>query len=569
MSNEEFKEFEEYLNKFEGITIQRGKKVQGTVVAKQEDGILVDLLSKQEGFIPLEELLKPIERYRVGDTVEGVIVGFRRMGEEEERLVVISEKLPRLREELDRIETAYRNEEIISGRIVEKVQGGYKVKIGDLVEAFLPGSHAMLQYSHRFPARSLDFLIIDFRRRGRNYNVVVSRKEVEEREIRKFFESHKVGDVVEGIVEAVKDFGAFIKLTDKITGLVPRSEISWETNPNPRDHFKRRQKVKLKIISLDEEQRKVTLSLKAMIPDPWENVEEKYKEGEKYTGTVTSIMPFGFFVQLEPGVEGLVHISEVFWGNTRKDLKEVVKVGDVVEVLVLGVNKAERKISLSYRKAKGDPWETIDERYPVGSVHEGTVVKVLPTGTIVEIEDGISGLVHLGEISWGYVEDPSSLVKEGDRVKVKILSMDKENRRLRFSIRQAEENPWKKIARELKIGDIVSATIRKVINSGIIVELDDYKVEAFVPAAHASREIVKNLHSIYKPGDKVEAVILKLTSDISANRRNMILSVRELELAKEKLEYQKMKEKELSEAKVTLGDLLKEKIGNDNSGAGG
>ncbi|MHC1587208.1 MAG: S1 RNA-binding domain-containing protein, partial [Candidatus Syntropharchaeia archaeon] len=246
MSNEEFKEFEEYLNKFEGITIQRGKKVQGTVVAKQEDGILIDLLSKQEGFIPVEELLKPIERYRVGDTVEGVIVGFKKMGEEEERLVVISEKLPKLREELDKIETVYKNEEIISGRIIEKVQGGYKVKIGNLIEAFLPGSHAMLQYSRRFPTRSLDFLIIDFRRRGRNYNVVVSRKEVEEREIRKFFENHKVGDMVEGVVEAVKDFGAFIKLTDKITGLVPRSEISWETNPNPRDHFKRRQKVKLK-----------------------------------------------------------------------------------------------------------------------------------------------------------------------------------------------------------------------------------------------------------------------------------------------------------------------------------
>lgn len=559
-------EFEEMIEESFPTDVSPGMVVKGTVVSKRSDGVLVDLKTKSEGFVPQDELLKPVERYREGEEIEVLVIRVPR-GEDEDDLIRASEKQPVVRRILDKVERAYRDGTPVLGRIVDRQKGGYVVEIDGVVKAFLPGSHAMLERSRRFPRKALEFAVIDFRRQRRNqYNIVVSRKEIEERAIQEFFDSIQVGSVVEGVVEAVRDFGVFVKLTDKITALLPRSEISWESNPDPRDHFKRRQKIKAKVIDLSPQERKVTLSTKALIPDPWEDVEEKYRVGERYTGTVKTITPFGFFVELEPGVEGLVHISEVFWGNTRRDLSEVVSVGETVEVEVMEVDPEERKLSLSYRRAKGDPWERIEETYPEGSIREGIVVKVLPTGAIVELEDGVSGFVHLGELSWGFVEEPEEVVKVGKKVPVKILSVDKANRRVRLSLRQAHGNPWEELSKKLERGSVVKAVVRKVINSGVIVELVEGNVEAFIPAAHASVELKKDLNTLFKPGDVVEAVVIKLTTEADQGRRNLILSIRELEIAKEKLEFKRLQEKEIEQAKLTLGDILKEKMTDGNGG---
>jgi len=566
MTDEVRRELEKMIEENVPTEISPGMVVKGVVVSKRSDGVLVDLRTKSEGFVPHNELLRPVERYREGEEIEVLVIRVPR-GDEEEELIRASEKQPVIRKILDKIERAYHEGSPVLGRIVDRQKGGYVVEIDGVIKAFLPGSHSMLERSDRIPRKAMEFAIIDFRRQRRDqYNVVVSRKELEEREIRKFFESVQVGSVVEGIVEAVKDFGAFVKLTDKITALLPRSEINWETNPNPRDHFKRRQRVRAKVIDMDPEERKVTLSTKALIPDPWEGIEERYRVGERYSGTVKTIAPFGFFVELEPGIEGLVHISEVFWGNIKKDVSEAVSVGETVEVEVLEVNPEERKIALSYKRAKGDPWERIEEIYSEGSVHEGVVAKILPTGAIVELEDGVSGLVHLSELSWGYVEEPEEVVKVGDRVLVKVISLDKANRRMKLSLRQAQGNPWEELAQKLKRGSVVKAVVRRVINSGVIVELVEGNVEAFIPAAHASAELKRDLKELFKPGDVVEAVVMKLSTETELGRRNLILSIRELEIAKEKLEYKKMQEKEIEEAKITLGDLLKEKVTHGNGG---
>jgi len=565
MTEEARRELEEMIEENVPTDISPGMVVKGVVVSKRSDGVLVDLRTKSEGFVPQNELLRPVERYREGEEIEVLVTRVPR-GDEEE-LIRASEKQPVIRKILDKIERAYREDSPVLGRIVDRQKGGYVVEIDGVIKAFLPGSHSMLERADRIPRKALEFAIIDFRRQRRDrYNIVVSRKELEEKEIRKFFESVQVGSVIEGTVESVKDFGAFVKLTDKITALLPRSEINWETNPNPRDHFKRRQKVRAKVIDMDPEERKVTLSTKALIPDPWEGVEERYRVGERYSGTVKTIVPFGFFVELEPGVEGLVHISEVFWGNIKKDVSEAVSVGETIEVEVLEVNPKERKIALSYKRVKGDPWERIEKVYSEGSVHEGVVVKILPTGAIIELEDGVSGLVHLSELSWGYVEEPEEVVKVGDRVSAKVISLDKVNRRIKLSLRQAQGNPWEKLAQKLKRGSVVKAVVRRVINSGVVVELVEGNVEAFIPAAHASTELKRNLKELFKPGDVVEAVVMKLSTETELGRRNLILSIRELEIAKEKLEYEKMQEKEIEEAKITLGDLLKEKMTHGNGG---
>lgn len=543
MSEEkDFENMEEALAFLDTRDHKVGEKVLGEVISVREDGLIVDFGGKSEGWVPESELIKSLKSYRTGLKLELQIIRIN----DEEGTVVLSERRPKYSEIMREIEEKFeKNEAIFTGRITEQVKGGYRVLVGGVVEAFLPGSHSLIKSGESYPRGEIEFMVINFERRGRRTNIVVSRRAILDRKIEEFFEEKKVGDIIEGTVEKIRQNGIVIRINDVITGFIPRSEISYDPSITPKEVVESRQNIAAKILEIDPESRKVILSLKALMPDPWESVERKYPVGSTVTGVVKSIHPFGFFVNLEPGVDGLVPYSEVFWGRGRKNLRDVVKVGDIVKVEVINLDKENRKITLSYKKAKGDPWETVPEKYPVGNVVVGKVAKILPTGAIVEIEDGVSGFVPISEISWNYIEKPEEVLREGKNIKVKILGIDTENRRMRLSVKEATENPWKRVMEELDKGSVIKGKVKKVMKSGVLLEVKDYNVDAFLPSSHCEEKL--------KVGEEIEAMVLRVLEDRRGNR--MIVSVKELNERRNYEDYKRQVEAEKVER--TLGEVIK------------
>ncbi|AEH50416.1 30S ribosomal protein S1 [Pseudothermotoga thermarum] len=530
-------DFEKYLD---WIEVRPGQTVEGTITRiSPGEGIYVDCKAKSEGFVPIDELVFPLENYKVGQKLKLQVL---KIGGEEES-ITLSEKKPYARMIRSRILEAYEKGETVKGKIVDQIQGGYRVLLYNSIEAFLPGSHSMIKREEPIPQEELDFLIVECEFGKRRQRLVVSRKAILEKQKKEFFSTHKVGDVVEGIVEKVTDSHALLNINSCISAILPRSEVSHDKKLDPTDVLKKNEKVKVKIVELDEASSKIVVSLKAMEPDPWENIAERYPVGKIVQGTIVKIVPFGLFVNLEPGIDGLVRISEIFWGNKKVDLRKYFKVGEMIQVEVIEVDPQNKRIDLSYKRAKGDPWENIFERYKEGETAEGTILKVLPTGLIVEFEDGISGFVPRSELSWEKISDPTQHFKEGQKVKVKILSIDDKQRRMRLSIKELFPDPWQDVLTKLGENREVNVVVQSKVNSGYIVKLLDYNVEGFMPASHASGDL--------KEGDKLEVLVLRLVPE----RRKILVSQKKLEEKRAYEEYKK-KEQELS-VQNTLASKLK------------
>ncbi len=537
---------EEVLKSIDESRSKIGSIVKGTIVHKVEDGLVIDFKGKYEGFVSVRELVRSIDEYETGEELDLQLV---RIDEDEGR-AYLSERRPLEGEVLEKIEKAFEDSKIVKGKIVGEVKGGYRVLIGGVIEAFLPGSQSLIKRGQKIPEEELEFEILTFERRRRRTNIVLSRKSIVERKKREFLSSMKEGDVVKGRVESIMNFGVFVSLGEGVTGLIPKSEVSHSRVPDLKDMFELGQEVEAKVIALDVENDRITLSLKALLPDPFEEFLKNKDVGTQVSGEVSKIRADGFTVKLDDGVWGFVPIEEIFWSR-RGRIRDVVKEGDRVDLEIVGIDKPSRRIVLSYKKAKGNPWDSVEERYPIGSVHEGRIVKVLQGGAIVELEDGVAGFVPLSELSWNYFEKVDDVVRERRRVKVKVLSVDKENKRMRLSIKQTQENPWDKVIRELDRGSVVRGKVRKVINSGYIVRLSEYGIDAFLPTTHVEEEL--------KPGSEVEAVVLRILDDRKTGKR-MIISVKDLEEMKALREYKK--EVEESKKTKTLGDLLKKEKGN-------
>lgn len=531
--NASMNDFERYLDFNE---FRPGQVVEAIVTdVDPAEGLSVDFGGKQEGRIQLSELVRDVSSYKVGEKITALIMRIN----DEEGYAMLSELRPYRRMAERKVREAKDDGTPVKGRFVQQVSGGYIVKLFDVLDAFLPGSESMLRRDAELPEGEHEFLVIDYvpGRRGR---IVVSRKAVVEKQIQSFFESHNVGDVVEAKVERVRSSGATVSI-GPVTATLPREEVSHDPSIPIRDVLKEGESVKVKITKLDPAQRTVEVSLKALEPDPWQLAAEKYKVGTIVQGTVKSIVPFGVFVNLEPGLDGLIHISEIFWGSKKVDLKKFFKPGQVVQAEVIEVDPEKHRLALSYRRAQGDPWENITERYKEGDIVSGTVLKVLPTGLIVEIEDGVSGFVTKSELSWNKVSDPSKLFKEKQNLKVKILSIDVQNRRMRLSVKQTTPDPWERIAETLKEGSVVSAVVRAKLNSGYVLELKQFSVEAFMPATHAPEEI--------KEGTEMDVLVLRTIPE----RRKILVSRKKLEEMKDYEEYKK----QVGNPQRTLGDLLK------------
>jgi small subunit ribosomal protein S1 len=450
-----------------------GELLQGRVVKLHEKDVIVDFGYKSEGLVPIEQFIQPdgVVHIRTGDVIDVMV---DRQGMQPEGYILLShEKASRLRS-WDNLEKAHRDGLVVSGRVTGRIKGGLSVDVG--VPAFMPGSQIDVRPTHNldsFLDQDIPVKIVKLnRRRG---NVVVSRKMAveEEQSVRKSaaLQVLEEGGVVSGVVKNLTEYGAFIDLGG-IDGLLHVSDMSYGRVSHPSEIVSAGDEITVKVLKFDKDKERISLGLKQLVPDPWETIGERYPGGVRVIGRVVSVTDYGAFVELEPGVEGLIHISEMTWSRRMKHPSKVVKVGDQVETVVLDVKPRERRVSLGIKQLEADPWTTVADRYAIGSVVEGRVRKLTDFGAFVEIEEGIDGLVHISDLSWiKRVKHPSEVVKKGQLVQAVILNIDAPNRRLSLGVKQLHPDAWESFFRAHQVGDVVRGRVCRACNFGVFVEL--------------------------------------------------------------------------------------------------
>jgi small subunit ribosomal protein S1 len=515
-----FKElYEQSLNQ-----IQYGDVTHGTVVQITSDIVMVDVGWKTEGFIPIKEL-KDAEgnvTVSVGDNIE-VFVDKR---DHEGNLVLSHDKAAKLKV-WDEIKNAYENKILMKGRVVEKVKGGLSVDIG--IVAFLPGSQIdtrPIKDLDQFVGQSLEFEVLKYDRK-RN-NVVLSRRSIvsasRESEKKETLDKIAEGNIVEGIIKNITDYGIFIDLGG-IDGLLHVTDISWGRIAKPSDAFHRGEKIKVKVISFDREKERVSLGLKQLHENPWDNISEKYPVGALIEGRVVNLTDYGVFIELEPGVEGLVHISEMYWTREIKHPSKVLNVADTVHVVVLEVNSEAKRVSLSLKQTTPNPWEKLKEKYPVGTVVKGHVRNITNFGVFIGVEEGIDGLVHVSDISWKHrVTHPSEYFKKGQEVEAVVLNIDVDNEKFSLGIKQIEKNPWDELPNKYAPGSVVSGRITNFTDFGIFVEIEE-GIEGLVHISEISSKRVKTSGELYNVGDTVSAMV----KSIDSKTKKIRLSIKDME----------------------------------------
>jgi small subunit ribosomal protein S1 len=450
-----------------------GEVLKGYVLKVTDKEVIVDVSLKSEGLVPIEQFLQPdgSVHVRAGDTIDVMI---DRTGGRVEGYVLLShEKAARLRA-WDDLERAQRDNLTVSGRVIGKTKGGLTVDVG--VPAFMPGSQVAVRPVYnldQFVGQDIPVKVVKVnRRRG---NVVVSRKLaiIEEDTVRKATALHDIqdGSVVTGIVKNLTDYGAFIDLGG-IDGLLHVTDMSYGRIQHPSELLHVGDEIPVKVLKFDRDKERISLGMKQLIDNPWEAIEQRYVIGVRVIGRIVSVTDYGAFVELEPGVEGLIHISEMTWSRRMKHPTKVVKIGDQVEAVVLDVKPKERRVSLGIKQLEPDPWTTVAERYSIGSVVEGRVRKLTEFGAFIEIEDGIDGLVHISDLSWTKrVVHPSEVIKKGQLVQAVVLHIDAENRRLSLGVKQLQPDAWETFFRSHTIGDVVKGKICRASNFGVFIEV--------------------------------------------------------------------------------------------------
>jgi small subunit ribosomal protein S1 len=544
---------ENFAELFEGrrTLIKEGEVVSGTVLSVDADNVLVDVGSKSEGIIATWEFADSsgIAHIKPGDRVDVLV----EQAESEEGLIVLSkEKADKLRV-WDLLSAAYDNSDVVEGVITGRVKGGLSVNLAG-VKAFLPGSQVDLR-----PVRNLDrmigeshkFKIIKFnKRRG---NIVLSRRallETERQSLRqKTLEILQEGLVVEGIVKNITDYGAFIDLGG-IDGLLHITDMSWGRVAHPSELFQVGDAVRVRVLKFDAGSERVSLGLKQTQPDPWGAVASRYPIGLRIRGKVVSLADYGAFVELEPGIEGLIHISEMSWTKRVKHPSKVVAIGDEVDVLVLDVDAANRKISLGLKQTEPNPWSMLEERYPQGMRVKGTVRNVTNFGVFVGIEEGIDGLIHVSDISWTQkIRDPKELFKKGDEVEAMVLKVDVDNEKFSLGMKQLERNPWEDVPEKYPVGTKVHGKVTSVADFGVFVEIQE-GIEGLVYASEVAKN-VDDHRSVVKVGDEVDALVVR----VDAGEQKIALSMRAVGDREERAAIQRVAQQSGTE-KATLGDLL-------------
>ncbi len=500
--------------------LEEGEIVKGRVLSVDDKDVLVDIGFKSEGIIPMSEFPDP-SAIKVGDEIE---VYLEKM-ENQDGLVVLSKQRADFVKVWDKVKDAAEKGEVVQGRLLRKIKGGVVVDLFG-VEAFLPGSQIALRQVQNVDAllgQTLRFKIIKLNKRRRN--IVVSRRVVLEEE-RAELKTAIMGELAkdqirEGVVKNITDFGAFVDLGG-IDGLLHITDMSWGRVSHPSEVVSIGDKITIKVLSFDPERERISLGLKQQTPYPWEDVDKRYSADMRVKGKVVSITDYGAFVELEKGVEGLIYISEMSWTRHVRHPSKVVSIGDEVECLILKVDKENEKISLSLKQVESDPWNQLDQKYPIGTRISGKVRNLTNFGAFVELEEGIDGLVHISDMSWTKrINHPSEVIKKGDKVDVEILNIDKDGRRISLGLKQTQESPWPGLEEKYQPGTPLLGKVVRLLDRGVIVDLDG-EVEGFVPLSQLGIDNLKRPIDNFREGDELH---LHVTRVDVANHR-IVLSVK-------------------------------------------
>ena len=536
-----------YENSFKDI--KEGEIIKGRIASISGDNVVVDVGFKSDGTIPREEF-DPNQELKIGSEIDIVIESI----EDEEGNLVLSKKRADFLKVWSKIMHAFEHEEVLQGKILKRIKGGMVVDVLGL-EAFLPGSQIDIRPVRDFDAyvgQTMDFKIVKVN--VPTENVVVSHKVLIEETIadqrKEILEKLEKGLVLEGTVKAITDFGVFVDLNG-VDGLIHITDLSWGRINHPNEVVKLDEKIKVVVTDYDPEKKRISLSLKQLLPHPWENIEAKYKIGDKVAGRVVSLTEYGAFIEIEKGIEGLIHISEMSWTQHISHPSQFVSMGQVVEAVILSLDKDEKKISLGMKQLTPDPWDELMKKYPVGSRHNGIARNLTNFGVFIELEPGIDGLVHISDLSWTKkIRHPGEVVKKGENLEVVVLAIDTEQRKISLGHKQINDNPWDGFEKMYAVGTNSEARVVRVIEKGLIAELP-HGDDGFFPVTQLSTSKIKNVSFCFPVDSKLPVKVVEFDKE----NKKIVLSV--LAALKEKSDEEiesYIKEHKLE--RVTVQDIL-------------
>ena len=532
-----------------------GEVVTGRVISIDKDHVLVDIGYKSEGQVRIQEFLDKSGNVtaKVGDAIEVMVEWW---DDEDERVLLSKDKAANIKV-WEAVKKSYDEEGTVKGTITNRVKGGFSVDIG--VPGFLPGSQADLR-----PIRNLDdmvgkefeFKILKYNRK--RSNIVLSRRAILENELAEkrsaTLKTIHEGKVVEGVVKNITEYGVFVDLGG-VDGLLHITDISWGRVKHPSELFSIGDPITVKILNLDLENERVSLGMKQLNEDPWTTASEQYAVGSRVTGRVVSLTDYGAFIELEEGIEGLIHVSEMSWTRKIRHPSKVVSVGEEVDAVVLDIKPESRRISLGMKQVVPNPWDVISEKYPIGTTIEGKIKNITDFGLFIGIDEGIDGLVHISDISWTRrIKHPSELFKKGDVIQAIVLDIEKENERFSLGIKQLQDDPWASVAERYKVGKEITGTITNLTDFGIFVELEE-GIEGLVHVSEISKEKIKTPTEKFKIGDVISARVMNINSD----ERRIGLSIKRLEIEDEQnllSDYVN----NMGQATSTFGEILRENL---------
>lgn len=544
---------EELLQESKFDNLQEGSIIEGTIIEIRPNEVIVDIGGKSEGIIPAHEFVD-IDELQVGETIEV----FLEKLEDREGNPVLSFDKAEQKKNWENILSECEEGSIIQGRVKAKVKGGLIVSIG--VDSFLPASQIDIQPPKnldQYVGQTYDFKVLKINQDRKN--IVVSRRElIEEQRLekrRKLLEEVKPGDTRQGIVKNITDYGAFVDL-DGLDGLLHITDMSWGRVSHPSEMLRQGEEVTVMIIEVNRERERVSLGLKQLADNPWDNIEKKYPAGARVHGKVVNLVPYGAFVELEEGVEGLVHVTELSWTKRINKPSEVLRIGEEIDAVVLGVQKDEQKISLGVRQLDVNPWDMARHNYPPGARVRGKVRNLTSYGAFVELEEGIDGMIHVSDMSWTRkINHPSEMLKKGDEVDAQVLDVDAEQQRISLGMKQVSKDPWEEIEAYFKIGDVVEGKVSKITNYGAFVELQN-DIDGLVHISQISEERIEKVKDVLSVGQTVSARVIKIDRD----DRRIGLSIKAAHYDSQQLEAEVAAYDSLQgdDELTSLGDILDE-----------
>ncbi len=546
---------EEYLKAMDQL--EEGQLVDGHVIQVDNEFVFIDIGYKSEGKIPLSEFKEAPE---IGEIVSVVLV--KREGKNGE--IVVSKKKADAKVMWKELRDAFADHKTVKGKVVKSIKGGFEVDLGIEVRAFIPISKMDLhriEEPEEYVGLESDFYI-ERLYNEKKVNIVLSRRELLEEKLtaakKEFFENTAIGDTVKGVVKSFTSFGAFIDLGG-FDGLLHINDMSWGHVNRPKDYVKKGQEIELKVIRLEPEDEKINLSLKHFSEDPWSTFEDRYQVEDVVKGKVTKLTDFGAFIELEEGIEGLAHISELSWVKRIKHPKEMMNIGDEVEAMILGYDIHEGRISLGMKQVMPNPWDEMDTKYPIGMRLTREIKKVTNAGAFIELEEGIDGFLHVDDLSWTKkIKNPSSVLKEGEEIEVSITNVDKEAHRIRLGVKQLSEDPWAELMKLFPKGSVIEGEISNITDFGLFVKVQG-EIEGLIHKNNLSDDRDADPDELlgnFKVGEKIKASVIEL----QPGKQKLSLSVKEMKLREQKKEISKyIQDDDGDDSYNPFAELLKDK----------